>query len=164
MNDPRVRIPQDAVWAEVKREREELRAEVERLKQILARSDSDEEARLRAEVERLQGQIHELGALGSREVLAHEQTKAEVDRLEARIAELEAEVTSNERRWQVAEERCAGYLRLTHAVHSERDELRAEVARLRAALQRIADQDWAVRPDAQEFRRIARAALVRPKE
>lgn len=62
-SDPRIRIPQDAVWAEVTREREKLRAELERLRlrehQVAALDPLVNEAfqQYQAEIARLEGDV-----------------------------------------------------------------------------------------------------------
>lgn len=102
--------------SEVKRSRDELRAEVGRLHAEIVRAldePTQNEHDLYAEVERLQGQIRELGALGSREVLAHEHTRAEVERLQTECRELSGE--------------CDQWQRKLTEVWAEREQLRAVV-------------------------------------
>lgn len=56
-NDPRIPVPQDAVWAAVKRERDELLAEIERLKKDAREVCAPRLERQAREIERLRATL-----------------------------------------------------------------------------------------------------------
>jgi cell division protein FtsB len=86
-----------------------------------------------------------------------------------RQAELQGQIANQEQRWREAE---VEWVERFESLAGERDELRAEVERLRAALEKIAEGAHGVyltagvgtRVSHKTIESIAREALVRPKE